>query len=265
MAAPSPAPDAPQVRVARRESGAVWLTIERAARHNALARPVLAAVADAVRAAAADPATRYLVLTGAGDKYFAAGGDLRELDAVRDAAAVAAMLDECEAALGALRHCPVPVIALLNGDAIGGGAELALACDLRLQAAHARIGYIHARLAITSAWGGGPDLFRVVGPARALRMMARAELVDAAQAVAWGLADASYADGPDGATVAGFLRPLDTCVPHVLRAFKAQAIAARGGASWAEQRAVERTHLQHAWLHEAHWAAAGKILRKEPS
>ena len=80
-----------------------------------------------------------------------------------------------------LRACPLPVLAYLNGDAIGGGAELALACDMRLQSASARIGFIQARLAITSAWGGGPDLCRIVGAARAMRMMSRCELVDAQQ------------------------------------------------------------------------------------
>ena len=93
------------------------------------------------------------------------------------------MMEEAGGALDAIRHCPVPVIAYLNGDAIGGGAELAVACDLRLQAGHARIGFIQSRLAITSAWGGGPDLFQLLGSARAMRMMCRGELVDAQQAL----------------------------------------------------------------------------------
>lgn len=109
----------------------------------------------------------------------------------------------------------------------GGGAELALACDMRLQSTHARIGYIQSRLAITSAWGGGPDLFRLLGPARAMRMMARAELVDADQALAWGLADAVITDGPRGADMAAFTKPLNTCPPQVLRGIKAQAVPAR--------------------------------------
>ncbi len=252
------------LQLRREASGAVWLTIDRAAKHNALARPVLAELRATVVELGARPEVRYLVLTGAGERYFAAGGDLRDLAGVRDEPAVQAMMDEAGSALDALRHCPVPVIAYLNGDAIGGGAELALACDLRLQASHARLGYVQARLAITSAWGGGPDLFRTVGPARALRMLGRAELVGADEALACGLADAVIRDGVHGADLQAFLRPLDDCAPQVLRGFKAQAIAARQGLPWAAQRQVEREHLVRTWLHDDHWSAADKLLSKGP-
>ncbi len=250
------------IRVDAQPGGAVRITIDRAHKHNALARPVLAELAAAVRAAADRPGTRYLLVTGAGDRYFAAGGDLRELSEVRDEPSVQAMMDDAGGALDAIRRCPVPVIAVLNGDAIGGGAELALACDMRLQAAHARIGYIQAKLAITSAWGGGPDLFRLVGPSRAMRMMARCELVDAPTALAWGLADAIVAGGLEGEDAAAFLRPLDACPAQVLRGIRAQAIAARSGAGWDDHRRVERQHLSRAWLHDDHWAAADKLLSK---
>lgn len=253
---------AANVRTEEYAPGAIWITVDRAGKHNALARPVLADLAAAVRAAGERGDTRYLVVTGAGEKYFAAGGDLRDLASVRDEAAVQAMMDEAGAALDTIRQCPVPVLAYLNGDAIGGGAELALACDMRLQAAHARIGYIQAKLAITSAWGGGPDLFQLVGPAHAMRMMSRCELVGAEQALAWGLADAVIGDGPRGADLKAFTQPLDACAPQVLRGIKAQAIAARQGLGWQAHRRVERQHLVRTWLHDDHWAASDKLLSK---
>lgn len=261
-----PAHPAPAIggylKVETREGGAAWITIDRAAKHNALARPVLAELAETVSELGARLQTRYLVISGAGERYFAAGGDLRDLAAVRDEPAVQAMMDEAGGALDAIRRCPVPVLAFVNGDAIGGGAELALACDMRLQAAHARIGYIQAKLAITSAWGGGPDLFRLIGPSRAMRMMSRAELVPAETALTWGLADAVIGDGPQGADIQAFLRPLDACAPQVLRGIKAQAVAARQGRDWADHRNVEREHFQRTWLHADHWAAADKLLSK---
>lgn len=241
--------------------GSVWVTVNRVQKHNALARPVLAELAAAVRTASARDDVRYLVVTGAGDRYFAAGGDLRDLANVRDEAAVMAMMEEAGAALDAIRTFPVPVIAFLNGDAIGGGAELALACDMRLQSAHARIGYIQAKLGITSAWGGGPDLFQLIGPAHATRMMSRCELVGAG-ALTWGLADAVISDGPQGQDLAAFIKPLNTCPPQVLRGIKAQAITARQGLGWKAHRAVEQKHLVQTWLHDDHWTASEKLLSK---
>lgn len=250
------------ITVEGRSDGAVWITIDRAHKHNALARGVQDALAQAVTDAGALPETRLVLLRGAGERYFAAGGDLLELSVVRDEAATLEMAERSRAALDAVRRCPVPVLAYLNGDAIGGGAELALACDLRLQATHARIGYIQAKLAISSAWGGGPDLFRLVGGGRALRMMGRSEMVDSTQALQWGLADAVIADGPEGENMKAFLAPLIACPPQVLRGIKAQLLAWREGASYDEQREVERRQLLATWLHADHWRASDKFLAK---
>ncbi|NYT26145.1 enoyl-CoA hydratase/isomerase family protein [Alcaligenaceae bacterium] len=257
-------PSAPQedLLIEQREGGAVWITLNRPAKHNALARHVLAGLRDAILRAQADEQLRCIVLRGAGDRYFAAGGDLVDLASVRDNDAVVDMSEQACAALQAVRDCPVPVIACLNGDAIGGGAELAMAADMRLMAAHARIGYIQARLAITSAWGGGPDLFRAVGPGRAMRMMTRSEMIDAGLALQWGIADGILNDGPDGEDLAAFLKPVLATRPQVLRGIKAQAIAHRRGGDWQECRRVERQHLVSTWLHDDHWAAAEKILSK---
>lgn len=250
------------ITVEERAGGAVWITIDRPLKHNALARGVLADLGQSVAAAGARPDTRFIVLTGAGDRFFAAGGDLVELSSVRDEPATVNMAEQSRAALDAVRACPVPVLAYLNGDAIGGGAELALACDMRIQASHARIGFIQARLAISSAWGGGPDLCRLVGGARAMRMMGRGELIDAAQALQWGLADAVATDGPTGADAQAFLEPLIHCAPQVLRGIKAQTSAWRQGASYETRRAVERQQVLNTWLHDDHWRASDKFLAR---
>ena len=257
--------DETHIHVRESEEGAVWVTINRAHKHNALARQVLLDIAAKVTHAGQQEDTRYIVVSGAGDKYFAAGGDLRELAHVRDEKAVIDMMDGAFGALEAIRRCPVPVIAFVNGDAIGGGGELALACDMRLVAVHARIGYIQAKLGITSAWGGGPDLFRLIGTSRAMRMMSRCELIDSTTALQWGLVDGVISDGLQGSDLAAFLKPLNHCSPQVLRGIKAQAIAARQDASWLEHRRIEQRHLTRTWLHDDHWAAAEKLLSKTAS
>jgi enoyl-CoA hydratase len=251
------------IAVSVRSGGDAWITIDRARKHNALSRAMLAALADAVTRQAAEPSTRCIVVRGAGDRYFAAGGDIVDLAQVRTQEETEAMTDEATAALDAIRFCEVPVIAYANGDALGGGAELAVACDMRVVAAHARIGFVHGRLAITPAWGGATDLCQLVGSSRAMRMMARSELVDAEQALAFGLADAIARDGPDGADMSAFLQPLREHSPAVLRAIKAQVAAGRKSPAYLAQREVERRHFVATWVHADHWAAVERFLARE--
>ena len=246
-----------------REHGLVWIAINRPHKHNALAGPVLDALARSIRNVADDPRTRCIMLRGAGEKYFAAGGDLVELASVRSDEQVNAMADQATTALDAVRNCPVPVVAYVNGDALGGGAELAVACDLRMFASHARIGFLQGRMGITSAWGGGPDLCALVGPARAMRMMSRCEMVDAGLALAWGLADLEVQDGPEGEDAQRFLRPLLERSRVVLQGIKEQTTAWRNGLPVSSRREIERRNVLTTWASVEHWAAVDRFLAKE--
>lgn len=247
-----------------REGALLRLTVDRPSRHNPLSRPVLAALRAALTTYAGDEALRAAVITGAGGRYFAAGGDVHELDAVRTPDDARTMSDEGRAALDAVRDFPLPVIALLDGDALGGGAELALACDFRLMREGAHIGFVHGRLAITSAWGGGPDLAALIGPARALRMTARCELIPAATALAWGLADAT---APDAAalqtTLLEFVGPLLRQSRHALHACVLQSRAQRRNLAFSERREIEQRHFVDAWVHPDHWAAVDRFLQRK--
>lgn len=248
-----------------RRARVLRVTVNRPEKHNPLSRAVLARLREVFEAARDDEGIACAVLTGSGERYFAAGGDLRDLAAVREAPDVRAMAAQARSALDAVREFPVPVVARLNGDAIGGGAELALACDLRVMREGAHIGYIHGRLAITSAWGGGADLVSVVGPARALRMTARWELVPAATALAWGLADCTAPNGELDAAVDEFIAPLLAQTRTALRGCKAQARAARDGRSHEERRAIELDAFVATWTHADHWTAVERILARGKS
>jgi enoyl-CoA hydratase/carnithine racemase len=256
----APPSAAAELQVAEGADGVLAVTINRPDKHNPLSSSVLAALRDALRTHGASPALRVVVIRGAGSRYFAAGGDLRALAGVRTAAQTRDMVAHSRDALDAVRDLPVPVVALLNGDALGGGAELALACDLRVIRAGARIGYVQGRLNICSAWGGGPDLFALVGPARALRMTARAEMVDAPTALAWGLVDHVVPDDGVEAGLDAFVEPMLRQPPAVLRAWKSQARALRRGEPYETRRAIERDALIDTWLHADHWAAVDRVL-----
>ena len=244
------------------DNGILAVTLNRPDKRNALSHALLAGIAAAFTAAANRTDVVVAVLTGTGTKAFAAGGDLDELNAVRTEAQALAFATETRAALDTIRRFPVPVIAVLNGDALGGGAELALACDLRIAAAHARIGFLQARLNIATAWGGGTDLFRLVGPSRALELLCTAPLLDAPRALAVGLLDAvAPADQDPAAFVADYVQRFAAQKPQVMRAFKSLAMMHRFGAGPVERAADEAAHLARTWVHPDHWAAVAAMGR----
>jgi enoyl-CoA hydratase len=249
--------------LASKEGHVLRVTLNRPGKHNALSRAVLARLGGIMATAADDSELKCVVLTGAGERYFAAGGDVRDLDAVRTRDETVVMASAARAALDVVRGFPLPVVAALNGDAIGGGAELAVACDMRVASANAKIGYIHGKLAISSAWGGGPDLVALVGPSRALRMMALCELISTPLALQWGLVDAVADKRPIDATVSDFIAPLLQQSTATLRAAKAQARAWRRGDSFDDRRALEQQHLVSTWTSAEHWSRVERLLQRK--
>lgn len=249
------------VVIAEVAGGTLNVTLNRPEKRNALSRALLMELKRVFSESAAAADLRVAVLRGAGDRSFAAGGDLRELSQVRTPEQARRMAEDMRDALDAVRFFPVPVVAALNGDALGGGAELAVACDFRVAAAHAHIGFIHGRLNIATAWGGGADLVRLVGPAKALRLLAASERVEAAAARELGLVDAVGAPGePLQAVIDRFIAPFLRQAPQVMRAFKALVNGFRKGLPEAALREIQTHHLVETWVHPDHWQAADGIL-----
>ena len=249
--------------LAQVEGALLRVTINRPEKRNALSRAVLAELRDVFEAHAPNESLCAALVTGAGDKSFVAGGDLRDLDQVRSHADSLALFDIGNVAFQAIRTFPVPVIAALNGLALGGGAELAVACDLRIAAASARIGFVQATLGIPTAWGGGSDLMAIVGPARGLALLAEARVLTADEALRAGLVDAVAPQDEDfAAFVARTLAPWLARTPRVLRAFKWQSAARKLGLARGETDARDRELFAHAWSHPDHWAAAKDVLNK---
>jgi len=150
---------ADSILLEQRPDGAAIVTFNRPAVHNALDRAAMRAFAHVVAELAAelrDPASpmRVVILTGAGTKAFCSGGDLADLATQRAADEAAAMIRLMGDALLALERLPVPVIAAINGHALGGGSEIALACDLRVLDETARLGRLQTRRGLITGWGG---------------------------------------------------------------------------------------------------------------
>ena len=251
----------------QRYDGVACVTLARPARHNALRRQTLAELAECVGSLSAEVDVRCLVLTGTGSRYFAAGGDLADFSSVRSREEAEELAVLGARALDAVRFFPAPTVAYLNGTALGGGAELAMAADIRLAAPEAGLGFVQARLGLPSAWGGIIDLGDIVGSQRALQLFLEARVFDSSDCRDLGLVNA-IAEGPDdwGGVRAWLAQwvPALTSAPGTLRALKRVRIAharSRHGAL----RPTERAAFVDAWISDEHWRAADRALIEKPA
>ena len=162
------------------------LTINRPDKLNALNRETMGEIQAAVERAAGDTEVRALVVTGAGSKAFVAGADIGELAAQTPLGGRQTSLDG-QRVLGALESLDKPVIAAINGFALGGGLELALACHLRVAAENALLGLPEVSLGIIPGYGGTQRLARLVGSGRALELVLTGRKIKAAEAERIGL------------------------------------------------------------------------------
>jgi enoyl-CoA hydratase/carnithine racemase len=181
------------VRVAQRGRVAVW-TLDRPDRRNAISRPLLAALGSLAREAEGNDSIRAIVITGSGDKAFCAGADLKERRAMTPDD-VRAMIAAYRTELSYVDRCSKPVVAAINGAALGGGLELALCCDLRVAAAHAELGLPETTLAIIPGAGGTQRLPRLIGEARAKEMVLLGRRISAQKAAEWGLVNRVAPEG----------------------------------------------------------------------
>src|ERR671910_398767 len=166
--------------------GIAWITINRPDKLNALNATVIAELGDAITRVETDAAVRGVILTGAGAKAFVAGADITELSEQTPMEGRARSLLG-QQAFRRLERCGKPVIAAVNGFALGGGCELAMACHIRLAAEHARFGQPEVKLGIGPGYGGTVRLPRLVGKGRALEVLLTGQMIDAQEAYRIGL------------------------------------------------------------------------------
>ncbi len=168
-----------------RDGAVATLTINRPDKRNALSTAVRQAFLAAFQPLVDDPSVRVIVLTGAGEKAFVAGADIAEFEARSPVEQFRAM--RAPSPLEAIERSPKPVIAAINGYCLGGGLELAMACDFRIAAQHALLGQPEINLGIIPGGGGTQRLPRLVGLGDAMRMILTGEPIDAAEALRIGL------------------------------------------------------------------------------
>jgi enoyl-CoA hydratase len=214
------------------------LTMNRPQAMNALSRELRGALVDAFRRASDDPAVGVLILTGAG-RAFSAGLDLKELGGE---ASTTAGITEAVATgdlIETMALCDRPIIGAVNGVAVTGGFELALACDLLVASPDARFADTHARVGIMPGWGLSQKLSRAIGLGRAKELSLTGNYCSAEQACAWGLVNRVVPAAELLPACRRLARDMLSCDPDVLRAYK-RVIDEGYAATFAEGLDLER-------------------------
>lgn len=236
------------------------LTLDNPAKRNAMSGQMLADLGDAVEDLEAWKGAG-LVLKGAGG-WFCAGADLdmvaAHLSSPEDGLAMCRYMQDV---LGRLRDLPCVSVALVEGAALGGGAELLTACDFRIMDEGSRVRFVQVRMGLSTGWGGGLRLVGLVGRRKALRILGGAEVLDAEAARAVGLADEVCAAGTGEAAVTTFLAPYLQGSPDALRAMKAAIVA--GDSLGAKALAAEATAFGEVWGGPAHLEAMASRRSRE--
>src|SRR5258705_5457313 len=165
-----------------------YVTVNRPKVLNALDHQTLAELREAFEDVRADAAIRGAILTGAGNKAFIAGADIREI-AGADAVSAAALTRNGQGVLALIENLGKPVVAAVNGFALGGGCETAMACTIRVAAEHARFGQPEVKLGVIPGFGGTQRMPRLVGKGAALRLILSGEPISAQEAYRIGLVD----------------------------------------------------------------------------
>jgi enoyl-CoA hydratase len=241
----------------RDPDGIVILRVDRPEVRNALDQATMQAFTAAIAEVSKDIACRALVITGSTDAFIS-GGDLAELrnkttlqDAEELANAGTALCDALEA-------LPLPVIAAIDGPAIGGGAEIAIACDIRIMGATGRICFRHVRLGVTTAWGTLPRL-QAIAPSAITSLLLSAASVSARDAPALGLSERFVDNVPALDRALQFARESSKAPSSALAATKQNLVALRQNATL---RAQERSSFLKSWVSSDHIKAVEAFFQK---
>lgn len=163
---------------------------------NAMNVDVVSELSRTIDIIAADDSIKVVIITGAGERSFCAGADISYMVNI-DPMQAERYATSAQSVINKIERLEKPVIAAVNGFALGGGCELAMACDIRIASNNAKIGQPEATIGITPGWGGTQRLMRLVGPAKAKEMIFTGKMITADQAAQIGLVNRVVSVGPD--------------------------------------------------------------------
>ncbi|WP_083387779.1 enoyl-CoA hydratase/isomerase family protein [Planococcus antarcticus] len=238
--------------------GIMTFTIDRPHVRNAINDSVTTGLEE-LALKAQNSSVRLVVITASGKQAFCSGGDLSVFHALRTEEQAYGMLKRMSDVLYSIKTLSVPVVAIVNGAAVGGGCEIATACDYRLVWDHAKCGFIQGTLAITSGWGGGTYLLETLQHDKALKMLSEAKVYTAVELENIGWASAVIRDEQD---IEAFFEQIKKIHPDVHRAYKEMAIRKWQKTDLQERVEQEVRKCAVLWEREAHHGAVDRFLNK---
>ncbi|MCJ1907149.1 enoyl-CoA hydratase/isomerase family protein [Planococcus ruber] len=239
--------------------GILTFTIDRPHIRNAINDEVIQGLEELV-AQVHNHDPQFVIITASGEQAFCSGGDLSVYQHLRTRNEAYPMLKKMGDVLYRIKTLPVPVVALVNGMAVGGGCEIATACDYRLVLSHVKCGFIQGTLAITSGWGGGTYAMETMPHAQALKMLSEARVYTAQELLENGWATKVVESEAD---VEAFFQSMKKIRPEVHRAYKEIAIR-KWQSSHLKDRVSEEIRLcAELWEADAHHDAVERFLNKK--
>jgi enoyl-CoA hydratase len=232
------------VLLSSRADGVLTLTLNRPSAMNALSRELRGALIAAFEALRNDAETGVVILTGAG-RAFSAGLDLKELGGETSSTAEITETIATGDLIDTMSRCDRPIIGAVNGVAVTGGFELALACDILIASTEARFADTHARVGIMPGWGLSQKLSRMIGIGRAKELSLTGNYLSAEQACAWGLVNRVVAPARLLPVCTALAHDMLSCDPEVLRGYKRvidEGYAATFGEGLRLEKARNREH-----------------------
>ena len=242
------------------ENGLLIFRINRPEKRNAINYEVMDGLETAIHMAGKQ-SVKVLAITGEGDQAFCSGGDLSSFHSLKTENEAFGMLSRMAALLKKLLFLRKPTISILNGTAVGGGCELAAACDYRIAKAGIKAGFIQGTLAITTGWGGGSIIMEKMLPANAMRMLMEGKLYTEEELKELGFVHSVFqGDSTDGCL--SFLERMLRLESEVLEAYKDLLVNKWANAGLEERIDQEVRRCSVLWEGEAHHAKVDSFLNK---
>ncbi|WP_010282700.1 enoyl-CoA hydratase/isomerase family protein [Bacillus timonensis] len=249
--------------VKRDKDGIVWFTINRPEKWNAIDYDIMDGIEKTLNEVEENDDDKVLVITGTGSKAFCSGGDLSVFQNLQTEEEAYKMLMKMGMILHTLATLSKPTIALLNGLAIGGGCELATACDYRLASDESRFGFVQGKQGITTGWGGATMLLERMMIDKAYHLLLTGEIISAKEGKALGFIQQVFPEDNSIKSCKDFIAKEIVHSNKVVKAYK-KVVNRKWAATGLRERMIEEIKECSAlWVSNEHLVAVRKIMQKE--